>query len=508
MNYTSGSRIPQPRKQTDMRKLQGRDEIADKAADLLADESSLSGGWCTEAVWPESFREAVECVRAYHDRDVKITISGGLTGISGGAVPDGGVVVSSAFLKGIEREGDHSLRVMAGTTLEELNQWLDERMPDWFYPPDPTETTASIGGTVATDASGSDSYLYGSTRNWIGGLEIVLPDGRPCSLRRGDRHFDADGNCEHPILGRLTLPLIDSPPPPKNAAGYWIRPGMDLIDLFIGSEGTLGFVASALLSLAKKPEHVVDLGIFVGEAGRFWSLYDFFRRSSLRVRALEMMDGRCLSFLSNNRQGDDLGLPADTGWVLLTRLEADTEDELDELLITIEEAVENTGLSPDMVWGGFEPHERKRLRDFRHTLPETVNTVISQRRQSLRDIHKLGTDSAVPADDLREFYGFIEHVLSRRKLDFLVFGHAGQGHLHANILPCDRTGEREGESALREIAEWAVSRGGTVSAEHGLGRLKSDLLGLMYSPSEIEGMRRLRKTIDPDSTLAHGIEWP
>jgi len=491
-----------------MRKLQGRDEIADKAADLLADESSLSGGWCTEAVWPESFREAVECIRAYHDRKLKITLSGGMTGISGGAVPEGGVVVSSAVLKGIEREGDHVLRVMAGTTLEELDQWLDERMPDWFYPPDPTETTASIGGTVATDASGSDSYLYGSTRNWIDGLEVVLPDGRPCSLKRGDNFFDDDGICKHPVLGRLTLPHIDSPLPPKNTAGYWLRPGMDLIDLFIGSEGTLGFVVSALLSLARQPEHVVDLGIFAGEAGRFWDLYDFLRQSTLRVRALEMMDGRSLSFLSSNHQGDDLGLPSDTGWVLLTRLEADTEDELDELLITIEEEVENSGLSSDMVWGGFEPHERKRLRDFRHALPETVNTVISRRRQLLPYVHKLGTDSAVPPDDLRAFYGFIEHLLAGRKLDFLVFGHAGQGHLHANILPCDETGERKGESALREIAEWAVSRGGTVSAEHGLGRLKSDLLGIMYSRSEIEAMRRLRKSIDPDCTLAHGIEWP
>ncbi len=491
-----------------MRKLRGRDDIAGKAADLLMDESSLFGGWCSEAVWPESEDEASRCIADFHSRGVPVTVSGALTGVAGGAVPEGGAVVSTGALRGIRREGKGGLTVLAGTTMDELDSWIDENEAGWFYPPDPTESTASMGGTVATDASGSDSYLYGSTRRWVRSLGIVLPQGRVMHLHRGEYIFDDRGFCEHPLLGGLELPLLRSTPPRKNTAGYWIRPGMDLIDLFIGSEGTLGLVTTAGISLAERPGHIIDIGVFAGEADRFWDLFDLIRESGDRVRALEMMDDRCLRFMAENHQGDDLALPDTDGWVLLARFEADDDDGLDELLVSVEAAIESVGVSPDMVWGGFEPHERKRLRDFRHALPETVNSVIARHREACPEIHKLGTDSAVPVDDLREFHGTITELFSETGQEFLIFGHAGQGHLHANLFPLDPEGERIGELALMDISRWAVSRGGTVSAEHGIGRLKADLMGLMYSRDELDGMRRLRKTIDPDGLFAPSVNWP
>jgi D-lactate dehydrogenase (cytochrome) len=489
-----------------MRKLRDRAEIAVSAADLLMDESSLSGGWCSEAVWPESEEEARDCMEDFHSRGIPVTLSGALTGVAGGAVPEGGAVISTGALRGVS--GEDVPKVLAGTTLDELADWLAGSLPGRFYPPDPTESTASVGGTVATDASGSDSYMYGSTRRWVRSLGLVLPGGRSLKLERGEFGFDGNGVCVHPVTGKLTLPVVENRPPEKNAAGYWMKPGMDLVDLFIGSEGTLGMVTSAELELACEPEYVIDTAVFCDGAGQFWHLFEAMRESDLRLRALEMMDDRCIGFLAENHRGEDLALPVTGGWVLLSRFEADGEEELDAVLEGVESMVEGAGVSPDRVWGGLEPHERQRIRDFRHALPETVNSVVASSREACPGVHKLGTDSAVPVEDLREFHGMITERFAGTGMDFLVFGHAGQGHLHANVLPRDAGEEAVGEQAVLDVSRWAVSRGGTVSAEHGVGRIKSDLLRLMYSDSELEGMGRLRRTIDPDGLLAPAIRWP
>jgi D-lactate dehydrogenase (cytochrome) len=499
MNYTTGSRISKPGGSC-MREIRKREEVADAAADLLIDESSLSGGWCSEAVWPETEEEAALCVKDFVSRDVQVTPSGALTGVAGGAVPEGGAVISTAALKGVSDAGAGRVRVLAGTTLEELDSWLGREKRGWFYPPDPTEKTASIGGTIATDASGSDSFLYGSTRTWIDSLRIVLPGGAVLDLDRGGYRFGPDGRCTHPALGTLELPVLRREPPPKNAAGYWLRPGMDLLDLFVGSEGTLGLVTSAVLRLSEVPAHVVDIAVFIGDGEAFWKLFEEVRGCGLRLRALEMMDDRCLGFLARHHRGD--------GWVLLTRFEAPDDEGLDLLLETVESMVEEAGVPPDGVWGGFEPRERQRITDFRHALPETVNSVIAGYRESCPGIHKLGTDSAVPPRHLREFHGVISRVFSATGLEFLVFGHAGQGHLHANVLPPDLDGERKGEEALMEVSRWAVGSGGTISAEHGIGRLKAGLLGLMYSDGELAGMRAIRRAVDPGGLFSPAVGWP
>lgn len=490
-----------------MRSVRGRKKIEELCADILQDESNIPGAWCELAGWPETPEEAEDFMGEATESGLHLTVSGGLTGVAGGALPRGGAVLSASLMRGMEMMENGNVRVGAGVTLEELREYLAVHAPEHFYPPDPTEETASAGGTISTDASGGGSFLYGSTRRWVESASMVLPGGRTVVLRRGGHRFRGRV-CTHPQIGRIELPALRSNQPSKNAAGYHIRPDMDLLDLFIGSEGTLGVVAEAELKLAPRPRFLMDLAVFPESSSSFWDLYHSLLDSgtTLRLRALEMMDRRCVSFLRDH-PGELPPPPGKAEFVLLLTAEAGADDEMEETLVSLDDLLVKCGIDPDTAWGGFEPAERRRMKELRHSLPESVNNRISRLRNEFPEIHKFGSDGAVEPRRLREYYEICVDILERKELPFLIFGHAGQGHLHANALP-ERPGAlADAEEAMREIAAAAVEMGGTISAEHGLGRLKLPYLPLMYSPEEIGGMNRVRRTIDPEGVLAPAIEF-
>jgi D-lactate dehydrogenase (cytochrome) len=489
-----------------MRRIRGRRNVEEQCADLLNDESNCRGAWCLEAAWPETVSEAAGYLRECASGKLPVTLSGGLTGVAAGALPDGGAVLSASGFRHLSLTPDGLVEAGAGIAISELRSFLSSASPGRFYPPDPTEESASVGGTVSTDASGSDSYLYGSTRSWVRKLELVLPGGRPLLLERGRYGFGKDGSCSHPELGRLQLPTLDRTQPPKNSAGYFIRPGMDLIDLFIGAEGTLGLVSTVWLETAPRPAHTVDLALFPYSWDCFWELFRAVTAPDvpLRVRAVEMMDERCLAFIAGHAE-ELPPTPSDAAFSLLLRIEATDDGGLDASLAYLEDLLDRTGVDPDTVWGGFESSEQERIRSFRHALPESINREVARARLGCPDIHKLGSDGAVPPGNLEGYYRAVRGILESGETPFAIFGHAGQGHLHANAIPVDGEGLRRGERAMVEIAKLSVGMGGTLSAEHGLGRLKAGFLPLMYSREELQGMEKLRRSIDPCGLLMPAV---
>ncbi|MCD4707995.1 MAG: FAD-binding oxidoreductase [Candidatus Sabulitectum sp.] len=474
-----------------MKSVKGTHFIQQEHPELLVDESALSGGSCQSAAWPENTTEATEYMKECFEDRVPLTISGARTGIAGGAVPIGGAVLSTDLLKGIlPTSRENIIRVQAGETLDSVQEYCKTEKPCLFYPPDPTETTASIGGTVATDASGADSYKFGSTRKWIDRLKILLPSGTALTIKRGNYQFSS-GKLRHPSLGLITLPKLEKPQPVKNAAGFHIAPNMDLIDLFIGSEGKLGLILEADLVLARKPYAIASFAVFCNE-NQFWKLRSDLINASLSLRELEAMADPSLSFLSRNTGKT---FPGRGNWVLLTSIDVASEEELDTALEALEMLLEEHGISPDNTWGGFDEIERKRLKEFRHLLPETVNRVISGFSLKNSRIHKISTDTAVPPEQLMEYYETMRSVLENSEVEHVVFGHSGQGHLHANLIPNDNSQLEKAELAVEQIAAEAVKLGGTVSAEHGTGKLKVPLLRLMYSQKELDDMGLLEKSI-------------
>ena len=474
-----------------MKTITGTHQIRREHPELLRDESSLSGGNCQAAAWPENDRDSTEFFRECSEDAVTVTVSGARTGIAGGAVPMGGAVLSTEKLRGIlPGRSENIIRVKAGETLDSVSEYCSRNRKGWFYPPDPTETTASIGGTVATNASGASSYRYGSTRNWIDRVSVVLPSGTQLAIKRGEYSFHGN-NLYHPVLGKLTLPALRIQQPPKNTAGLFIRPGMDIIDLFIGSQGELGLITEADLILHREPHAIASFAVFCNEK-QFWQLRNDLLVSRFAVRELEAMVPPCIKFLRDNA---GFASRTEDQWVLITSIEASTEEELDSILEALDLLLEDRGISPDSTWGGFDCSEREKLKEFRHLLPETVNRIISGRNAEIAEIHKVSTDSAVSRDKLKAHYDYMKKELDDSGIDHVIFGHCGQGHLHANLIPQSIREQRDSEKILELVSQNAVSYGGTVSAEHGAGKIKESLLRLMYSQNEMEHMELLKDTL-------------
>jgi D-lactate dehydrogenase (cytochrome) len=168
------------------------------------------------------------------------------------------------------------------------------------------------------------------------------------------------------------------------------------------------------------------------------------------------------------------------------------------------DAVAACGGNPDASWTATEGNAWLQLKAFRHAAPERVNVRIAERQRSHPGLTKLGTDLSVPDGRLRDVLAMYRRELAEARLESVVFGHIGNNHLHVNILPRDMEEYARGQALVRGWARQAVAWGGSVAAEHGIGKLKTGLLELMYGPAGIAQMRAVRRVFDPDGRLNPG----
>src|SRR5947209_4670551 len=267
---------------------------------FLADASNMAGGHAVRVLIPENSEEiAAALARATQDR-TPVSVAGGGTGVVGGRVPFGGVVLSTQKLKRIgeimrEGAGGH-VNAGAGVVLADFQH--EVRSKGLLYPPDPTESSCFIGGTVATNASGARTFKYGPTRRFVRRLKVALATGDLLDIRRGEIFADAGGRVRVTLGGGRSidarLPSYTMPATRKHAAGYYVAPGMDLIDLFVGSEGTLGVITEAEVSLLARPEGVLSGVVFFREEEGLLAFVREARERSLRTRA-ESVDSSALT---------------------------------------------------------------------------------------------------------------------------------------------------------------------------------------------------------------------
>jgi len=293
-------------------------------------------------------------------------------------------------------------------------------------------------------------------------------DGRVLDVRRGDR-IDFD------------VPALPLPQTTKNTAGYPLAPGMDWIDLFTGSEGTLGIVTEAEVQLLPAPRDVLAGVVFFETDTAALDAVDAWRDID-GLRMIEYFDANSLALLRQRFSET----PEHSGAALLMEQEnGDIDSWADRV--------------SDNSWFAASDQDRERFRRFRHALPELVNDTMRH-----RGFLKLGSDYAVPIARNREMLGFYHSELERRSLGYVIFGHVGDAHVHVNILPKSRVDFDAGQSLLLDFARHAVQLGGTVSAEHGLGKRKAHLLALQYSSEQIESMRAVKRRLDPQWLLNRG----
>ena len=516
--------------------------IKSRYESYLSDESGLGPGNAQTIYFPMSEKQIADFLREMNSRKTPVTISGGRTGIVGGAVPNGGALMSLQRMNrilGIRRDNrTHEWRVTAepGIILRDFQERIAKKdlrlngnTPDsnwkdlplfrsdsnqYFYPPDPTEESASLGGTVATDASGARTYFYGRTRNHIRGLRIVLATGDVLAIRRGDYIIDSSRTAEIQCLdGRRIILRITSYdyPDVKTAAGYYSRKNMDLMDLFIGSEGTLGVITSVEVALTVASSHTaMFLAFFPSQdsaVGFVLSVRSHkLAETPLTLHSMEYLDSNSLELLRRlNRQGETgVGVKLPEGDSLTAILSEFAYGDLTEAVEFLKGPLEEFGSSMESAIAGTGQREKDRLRALRHQVPDAINRIVAKRRSAVSGIHKFGTDTAVPDSSLQPLMRFYSQGLTASRLEHYVFGHIAESHLHVNVLPRNTMELDEAERLVREFVEKAVSLGGTVSAEHGIGKMKKNLVKTMYADVNIEQMAATKRALDPNWILSPG----
>ncbi|MBU2101868.1 MAG: FAD-binding oxidoreductase [Candidatus Omnitrophota bacterium] len=462
----------------------------------LEDTSNLKGSAHTLYA-PSDSREVSSLLEELCAQKTHCTVSAGRTGTTGGCVPFDGVALSLENLTGIGPVDTARglVRVQAGVTLAALEERL--RQQNYTLRAAPTESLAYIGGAIATGASGVRGFGYGSIRNYVSALDVVLSDGTPFAVRRGEVRavkrtfaFTREGR-----VFSFSLPSYACPPV-KTQAGYYVRDDMDLIDLFIGSEGTLGIIVGAELAVSVVPHAMFDGLIFFEDKLKALS---FVRSIQERKRkgapcpvALEFFDSFSLEFL----RPDYSFIPSQARAALYFEQEVGEADNLEESLATWANRIEDAGALFDSCIIAETQKERERLFLFRHRLPQRINEFLRSTHQ-----RKAATDIAVPDHLFLSMYTFYQEIARSSGIEYVNFGHIGQSHLHFNFLPRNQEQSIHAQELLRTLCAKAVAFGGTVSAEHGIGKIKKPYLSLMYDQKEIKEMAALKRYFDPACIL-------
>ena len=455
---------------------------------------------------PADRQDVVSLVRWASAHRAPLVPRGAGSAMGGGNVGEGVVV----DLTGLERRleilpAERIARTSANITLAELNAAADPH--ELRVPPDPSSGRwATMGGLVSTNAAGARSVRYGSVRRWVRAVELVTPGGEVLVLRRGGgsgdgstaRRFEAE---LAPAL-REAAPLIAArfPRTRKNSSGYaldaWLASG-DLLDLIVGAEGTLGLVVEVEWALDPIPAHRAALRV------ELRSLDDLVKAVAAlhgaEPSAIELLDRTFLELVSQTVEGEGL---ARAEAILLVELERLNAGDLARAVDAAAEAVRPIAASVETA---LSPTSAARLWALRHAA-SPILARLPEHRRSLQVVE----DGCVPVERTGDYIRAVRQAAASRGIAAVVFGHAGDGHVHVNLLP--EVGRPGWEAAvadlLEEVTSALVRLGGTAAGEHGDGRLRAGLLGRIYGEEVVALFRRLKQLFDPLGILAPGVILP
>ena len=518
-------------------------EITDIYALYLDDESHSIEGKTEKIFFPSSEEELATILKEAYASRTPVTIQGGRTGLTGAAVPLGGYTINLEKMTEFkhmdfdEAKGIYTISAEAGVTLEDLVKAVMSKRLDpikekgtnaqngvlerflsengtYSFPVDPTETSAWLGGIVACNASGARTFSHGAVRDWVRRIRVILMNGDLLDIERG-KFFEKDGTFEIELsdgsIIEIPIPKYKMPDT-KNAAGLFAKPNMDLIDLFIGSEGILGVITEVELGLSKLPENIMTvMAFFNSEDDAVNFVYDIRAPDSpVKMDFIEFFGPNALEMIKEKATSSGITVPAmseSTKAIIFFEFSY-TEDDMEEMIMGLEEILNQNNTSSESSWAGMDYSELQKMKAVRHFVPETVNATIAMRKAEFHDVHKIGTDMAVPNEALRGYLKFYRDVLESQGMEYVIFGHIGNNHLHVNMLPRNNEEVEQGMQNYMTFAKKAVELGGTVAAEHGIGKLKRAFLEVMYGPEGISQIQAVKSVIDPLWLLNQGNMVP
>jgi len=429
--------------------------VTDPRPDALADASAYAGvsGVAAALVAPGTPQEVAAVVAWCAQRGVPVVPRGGGTGFSGGCVPQdpASVVVDVRRLDRVRALDVLQWRahVEAGVTTARLARLAREN--GLRFPVDPGAAEQSqIGGNIATNAGGPHCFKHGVTRAWVLGIEAVL------------------GNGELVTVGGPTR---------KDVAGY------DLAGLLCGSEGTLGIITAAWMRLIPAPPLEVSLAAAFPDARAGQAALDAVLGSGVVPAAIEFLDGGALRAAAATFPG---GLPPDAGFLLIVEVDT-TPHDVEAIAGTLGDGV----VRPDLaaLW---------RWRDG-------VSIAVAAQHGG-----KLSEDIAVPVERLAEAIEATVEIGARHGLEACSWGHAGDGNLHSTFLldPGDGAQRARADEAAQDLFAMALSLGGTVSGEHGIGLLKAGWLSRQWGAGAVAAQQAIRHALDPAGVMNPGVKRP
>ncbi len=491
----------------------------------LTDESKMTG--YADVLWlPDDESDVKDVLREVSESGRTVTVSSMRTGVCGGAVPFGGDVLTVERMDRIlgvgQDEQGFYIRVQPAVTVNQLNDLLrrrnystleelskgareSARSTDLFYPVDPTELNSSICGNVSTNASGPRTFKYGSTRDWVRRVRVVLVNGDVLDLKRGD--IRAEGDTITFDNGMVVhVPTYDFRIGVKNATGIMSSPDLDAVDLFVGSEGIFGVITEIDVYLAPWHPLMSNIMFFPDDDSAYGFVRDLVS-SEVMPEFLEFLDGGSLDLIRASRARDPgaIGLPElPNGAGSAVMFDLPHDGGLIDRYREIGRIAEAYGGSLDRSWCGHEVNDRKRLFALRHSVPQAIFDYIASLKGCNPGMHKMGTDMAVPLRNLDLMMSSYKEVLNTYELEYVMFGHIGNGHLHVEIMLKDMGDLERAKVAYRELAVKAIELGGSPSAEHGIGKIKTDYISMMYGEKGLDEIKKIKDVLDQDWILNRG----
>ncbi|MBI2438747.1 MAG: FAD-binding oxidoreductase [Lentisphaerae bacterium] len=478
----------------------------DIIAGFTQDSSNLPGR--AEALCrPTSVRDGALVFRGCFQAGIPFTLSAGKSNLTGSATPEGGVVISTTQLLAPAVTVETTTKTAtasAGLILEEMrSQVLERSGRGLIYPIDPTSRSdATVGGTIACNASGFTPGAAGATRPWVAALDVLLPNGLMVHAARG-QYVSAQGRFrlihEHRVI-ELAVPRYPRPAL-KNASGPFSAPQgvMDFVDLIVGSEGIFGLVTGCRLRLIDRPRAYLDLFFSLPtetEAVRLHQILrqrlggDFTALTALEyfgVNSRHYMTHAAALFHGDHQVGINIQAPL--------RDQA-PEDAAEAWLEILRQA--DCGVDENAILLLDNDRARALFLEARHSMPAHAIEVVQR-----RGTYTIMTDTVVPPDHFKEFLDYAHQLLRAASMDYLSFGHLGDCHLHFTLLP-----QKEQLERGRELYDLLVAKsaelGGVYSGEHGTGKRKRADFLRCYGPAAVEEIRRCKAALDPQFLLNRG----
>ncbi len=440
----------------------GSENFTDQLEELVpySYDASMNVHRPDAAVWPETTEQVSQIVKFANEHKIPVVPRGAGTSLSGGAVPvRGGIIIDLSRMNRILEISieNRYASVQAGVVCDDLNRALARH--GFTFPPDPASSTVStIGGNVNTNAGGIKGAKYGTTRDYVLGLEVVLPTG------------------EVMRTGSYTM---------KCVSGY------DLSKLFVGSEGTLGIVTGVTLKINPIPRHAMTAVAAYAKLEDAGKAISQTMTSGVIPSVMEILDKVTLKSIKENT---DIDLP-EAEAMILTETDGYTWEEVESQMDAVLNIFKQN--HPIQIKTAKDEENRFNLWKARKSAYATL----------ARASHSFVLDDVtVPISRIPELLIGIQEISKKHGIAVATYGHAGDGNLHPQILYDEYDADQVGrmEKVEEEIFNLAISLNGTLSGEHGIGLSKANYMALEHDPVEMALMRKIKKTLDPNNIMNPG----